>query len=386
MLKWILISLLVMNTLFVASAQSELVCDSNIDYMTLGKSHLDNFRDEEAVQAFSCAIMLEPDNADAYFYRGIAYRDLSEFDNAIADFERLSELEPNGTASYGLLATVYRRQGSYEKCVEYSSIAIELVENGENTDENPPIDLDYLNRGRCYYYLEQYDTALENLDVSIELYTDTEIAYAIRGFIFYRIDDVENAEMNWDTAKEIDANAVDSDLREGNYLLEAENFRQATIVYTEATILAPNDYRGYYLRGLAHQLLGNDITAIQDFDRALEIRPDFVDVYNARGVSHFNLGELEKAKEDWQYFLDNSELISGYVNQGNLLLDSGEYELALTRFSTAIVLDPELPEAYLGLADTYYALEQYGLAAEAYATYLELETGEVAPRALERLQ
>ena len=46
------------------------------------------------------AIRLDPKDADAYCYRGVAYGDQGEHDNAIADFTEAIRLDPKCAAAY----------------------------------------------------------------------------------------------------------------------------------------------------------------------------------------------------------------------------------------------------------------------------------------------
>jgi tetratricopeptide (TPR) repeat protein len=52
-----------------------------------------------AVADFSEVIRLQPDNAEAYYYRWAAYKDLGETEHSIADLAALDRLNPRVAAS-----------------------------------------------------------------------------------------------------------------------------------------------------------------------------------------------------------------------------------------------------------------------------------------------
>ena len=54
----------------------------------------------------------------------------------------------------------------------------------------------------------------------------------------------------------------------------------------------------YYTRGLEHSKNGNHKLAIEDYTRAIELKPDYAEAYYNRGGAFLRLGEREKAKSD----------------------------------------------------------------------------------------
>ena len=66
-----------------------------------------------AVRAYTQAIMINPEYADAYSNRGISYTELEEFRAAIRDFNMAIQLNP-GEAKY-----YFNRGIAYGKCEEY---------------------------------------------------------------------------------------------------------------------------------------------------------------------------------------------------------------------------------------------------------------------------
>ncbi|MGB8354666.1 MAG: tetratricopeptide repeat protein [Chthoniobacteraceae bacterium] len=86
---------------------------------------------DKAIADYSEAILLDPKDADAYNNRGIAYGKKGEFDKAIEDHIRLTELEANSPRGYNEAAWIYAtcakdnvRNGA--KAVEFAKKACEL--------------------------------------------------------------------------------------------------------------------------------------------------------------------------------------------------------------------------------------------------------------------
>ena len=54
----------------------------------------------------------------------------------------------------------------------------------------------------------------------------------------------------------------------------------------------------YYNRGLAYAKNGELKLAIEDYTKAIELKPDYADAYYRRSKAWLHLGEVEKAKSD----------------------------------------------------------------------------------------
>jgi tetratricopeptide (TPR) repeat protein len=160
---------------------------------------------QQAIAAFTSLIELEPDNAFAYDRRGIAYGRAEQYDEAIADFSR----------------------------------AINLA----STFAGP-----YNNRGLSYYKQYRFDEAIADYDIAIRLSPDVAIFYANRGLVHSAKGDLYVAIADYDKAIELDPN-----------LPEPHNNR-----------------------GEAYAKLGEYEKAIADFDRELELNPGDIVAYANR--------------------------------------------------------------------------------------------------------
>ena len=79
--------------------------------------------------------------------------------------------------------------------------------------------------------------------------------------------------------------------------------------------------QAYYNRGNARSALGDKQGAIEDYDRAISINPNYADAYNNRGVVRSDIGDKQGAIEDFQ------KAANLYQRQGN----QEDYQYALDR-------------------------------------------------------
>jgi tetratricopeptide (TPR) repeat protein len=78
-------------------------------------SSYDNRSFQSAVDQFTQVIALDPNNSQAFYYRGRSYITLDQFAEAAADYDRLVELRPDFEFAYWERAVAYAELGDFEQ-------------------------------------------------------------------------------------------------------------------------------------------------------------------------------------------------------------------------------------------------------------------------------
>ncbi len=413
--------ILLLATSFAVAQDDDLSCSTTTEAFDEGITLWKEANASAAIEQFSCVIEANPDNYEAYAYRGTAYRRIYKSQEAIDDFEKLIELDSENPLGFYLLASVYFRQGVYEIAVENYTHGLSLEpKKSEYGDFDITAADYYVFRGRASAYLEMYEEALNDLEHALELNPDDALAFAARGLVHLYKGNATQAVQDWFTARMLDSDVVEVYLLDANYLVNVENFEQAIVLMSECILLDPDDFRGYVgravlyqgnenyegavddvsraielnpesailynLRGQLHNQLKQYELGLEDLNTAIELDPDLMEAYNNRGVSYYNTGQRELAWEDWNYYAENGGLVEAYIEQGDLSFQMGDYDIAATNYTAAILFEPENPDAYLGLANIYYQRGLYELALENYKTYTELIDGEIDEWIIERIE
>lgn len=129
--------------------------DFDLNYY-LAAAYVKNGQYREAVEAYDAILALKPAEQDAYFLRGCALLELSEYDRAKADFDKALSMD---SRNYDRLIQVYEalaHHGYQEAGREYLTNALE---NGSK-------ELDVYDSGRIYYYLGEYQKAYIALEAA----------------------------------------------------------------------------------------------------------------------------------------------------------------------------------------------------------------------------
>ncbi len=142
--------------------------------------------------------------------------------------------------------------------------------------------------------------------------------------------------------------------------------------FNKALEIKPMIADAYYNRGRAKYNLKDYQGAIFDYDTAIEINPNYAEAYNNRGGAKRDLGKFQDAIRDLNKAIEiNHELAQAYYNRGNSKYDLGDKLESIADFDTAIKINPMFSDAYnnRGLAkykldDKQGAIDDYNIAIE----------------------
>ena len=105
----------------------------------------------------------------------------------------------------------------------------------------------------------------------------------------------------------------------------------------------PGDAALWHLRGIANFRRYEFRAATQDFSRAIQLMPGFVDAIFHRGIVYVVRGRYDSAIEDFDRVIDlQPDHAVAYYNRGRLNYWRGDYQAAIADFQKARTLDPML--------------------------------------------
>jgi len=89
---------------------------SELFYQGFTQLRSNNYK--EAISAFNKAVDLNPNNAEAYSNRGLAYNNLGNYEMAIRDYERAIFLKPKYAQAYYLLGIAHKNTGDIKQAIQ----------------------------------------------------------------------------------------------------------------------------------------------------------------------------------------------------------------------------------------------------------------------------
>jgi tetratricopeptide (TPR) repeat protein len=110
----------------------------------------------------------------------------------------------------------------------------------------------------------------------------------------------------------------------------------------------------YNNRGVAYRVRANYDAAIDDFNEAIKLVPDFANAFNNRGVAYRNMGDLDRAVADYdQAIRIKPDYVAAFYNRGLALADKGQYGKAISDFTAVLQVDPKNPTVLYRRGTTY---------------------------------
>lgn len=130
--------------------------------------------------------------------------------------------------------------------------------------------------------------------------------------------------------KVVSANRALQLYNQSTKLLKTESYEKAIATLDRALEIKPNFVQALTDRGYALGKLGRQLEKFSTCDRAVQIDPSFPEAWNCRGLAQADLGKYDEAILDYDraFAIDRNHLRALY-NKGDALLELKRYEQAL---------------------------------------------------------
>ena len=107
--------------------------------------------------------------------------------------------------------------------------------------------------------------------------------------------------------------------------------------------LGGSKYDDAVLDGVSNLNTGKPEKALEDFNRAIKIKPQVAAGYLGRANTLNIMGRYEESIEDYDKTLEiDPKLANAYVNRASAYSHLGEYEKAIADYEKGLALDPKI--------------------------------------------
>jgi tetratricopeptide (TPR) repeat protein len=185
----------------------------------------------KAFDAINTVLRQDVYNPEAYFLKGITYKNIKDTAKAISSFQTTINVLPDYREAHMQLGSLYSAKKD-PKALQYYENAFRL----DTTDVSP-----IYNTG--LYYLNQ--------------------------------NDLEGAKEQYKKAILKDKNYANAFFGMGFALMQQDSIEKAYRQFSIAVGIEPTNTDAYYNRGLCAEMLGRKAEAIADYEQALQFNPDY---------------------------------------------------------------------------------------------------------------
>lgn len=254
---------IVLGTLFQQNTFAQKTSES----LSKAQKALDENKIQEAIQITTQIIEQEPQNAYAYYLRGLAKYAFSEFSASIEDYTK----------------------------------AIALQKDFKDA---------YYNRAVSYFWLNQNENAENDLLKALQIDSTDSRTYTALGSLYSRIAETETdkksrkkflqkAEQAYLKALQHNANYAPAYY---NYalLISDENPKKSLILTEKYILLKPQDAQGYFLKGILLKNQKKYAEALQNFQKSAEMNAYNAETWLELGFTYFLLKNRTEACLAWQ--------------------------------------------------------------------------------------
>lgn len=246
---------------------------------------------------------------------------------------------------YLIRAYAKYEQADYDGAMQELDLALQL---------NPDYAEVYYSRGIIQDAKQNFDAAISAYTQAIQLNPNHASAYNNRGIAHAQIGDLDRAISDLNTVMRIESPSAIT-----YYLRALTRYQRADLDgaihdYSEAIRLNPQFAEAFFLRGRIYGERGDFRVAIIDLDKCIEINPENAEYYFFRARANLRVDDNDKAISDIdKAIVLNHESAEFYVLRAYLRKKIGDLDGAVSDNTKAIRLSPDDIDAYYGRGTTY---------------------------------
>ncbi len=249
-------------------------------------------------------IASHPENAALYYKRSQIFMQKNNIKQAFDDINKAVSIDSTKTDYYLMLADVSFKGLQIQKAIDAFKKAISV---------DPKSKEAHLKLSELYLYIKAYTPCLSEANEALMIDKNIAKAYFIKGFAYKETADTPKAISSFQTAVEIQSEYYDAYIQLGN-IEAARKHKIALQYYNNALRLQPNSTEALYNRGLLFQNMGELDKALEDYNSILKTDNNYAD-------AHYNIGYID-------------------------LANNKEYKSAITHFTNAIRINNQYAEAF----------------------------------------
>lgn len=244
----------------------------------------------------------------------------------------------------------------FQTAIEYFSQAINIY---------PKVPQLFFNRGLCYSYIRDYDSAIKDYNKALELNLPKAHKvhlYLNRGIAFRTKGEYTDAIKDFDESISLDQNNWSAFNGRGITYQFLKKYDLAILDLNKSLELMPSHVGFYSLGSLYYQKL--DYTnAINNFTKAIGLNAEIAEVYNSRGLSYELNSQPDLALSDLTKAISlKANDGTYYLHRGNVYSQKNNYDFAIQDYSKAIEIYPFWTLAYTKRAEIYMRQRKTNLA------------------------
>ena len=297
--------------------------------------------------------------------RGRIYKRRRDYEEALADLDRVAQTNPDDARIQASLGDIYSWMARYDQALAHLTRAAEL---------NPADASVFVDRGMVYLAKGNFEEAQADFDRAIDLDPAVLWPWLLRGLNYDQMRRTDLAIADFNRAIEIDPDYFMSWLFRGMTRNPITDGEQVFADLDHAIELNPERAFSFTVRGKAYRRIGRHDDALADLDRALQVDPDYIDALVERGRTYQQVGRHDDALADLNRAVHLSpENMMARIARAGAYDEAGRYEESIGDLNRAIEIAPDIPMAYSARAWHHMVLDSYEQAIADFNRAIEIK-------------
>lgn len=176
-------------------------------FFLIGLNYFSLDKYKESVNYISKAIDLDPKNSVFYFFRANSFDKGKMFKETVNDLKKSIDLDPNYAASYNYLGYLYT-ENNMELDEAYTIIRKAVDIEPDNVAYQDSL-------GWVLFKMQKWKESLHHLNLALQLMLDKKeddpVVYDHLGDVFYKMNDILNANDHWKKSLDLQTNPVEKE-------------------------------------------------------------------------------------------------------------------------------------------------------------------------------
>ncbi|XP_028413242.1 uncharacterized protein LOC114536089 isoform X2 [Dendronephthya gigantea] len=354
---------------------------------------------QKAIQDLSVSLLLDSsvDNVNAFLHRGIIYTDLKRWDEAVCDFEfalRLDKCIACAHVNIGLI--MITKHESYGRAIKRFSAAVRV---------DPTYVRGYVCRAEAYDKLGHLKEAIDDFTRVIHLRPVVADHRMSRGKLLLKQNKLELASFHIRQAAELSQGLGGSATQQAIVHAFLRDYDKAIDILTRATRITPTttmlillgktcmkakEFENaiasfkraiysltpwhpriqmpleaatvYFMIGTCYTELNNPTSALDAFNNAIKVNPDYAEAYYNRGLTKMKLKHAKSIHDFNRALAINPKLFQAFLSRAAYYGTKGRFSKGIMNCNEAIKLQPRSVRAYLYRGALKFHISAYKLA------------------------
>ena len=304
---------------------------------------------QTAIDGYTKALTLKPNNFDYTVARGLAYEKFAKPQEAITDYVAAIKVKPKTNRLYMKVADLAISTSNYTLSVQYLDALIAM--DKKNIEALQKASFSYLK-------LKNFSVALDKANQALEVQRYNHVNHYYKALALDSLKDYTNANIDYVSAIRLMKNETPNDIKPlpkfkpyyANHALvlcklndndnAIKEYDVATSIDAADTV-EPKQYSIYYLESQPFLKKTDFTNAVGYLNKSMALNPKFTDGFFARAQIYKQTSQFQSAISDYTKVIQlESNNANAFYGRGQSYLELGNYTEAIADLKQAAQLQP----------------------------------------------